>query len=414
MAVLFLFATSQMSRSKSFIAKLAIVDAVFNRILTARRVRAASDTLKYTGNLTELPTDEVPSTTLRQGDVVVVVAGERIPGDGEVIEGVASVDESAVTGESAPGDPRVRRRPSAVTGGTTVLSDRIVVRITSDPGQSFVDRMIALVEGSERQRTPNEIALNVLLTALTSSSCVVCATLRPVADYSGARQSVLVLRRAAGLPDPDHDRRAALGDRHRRHGPAGPPQRAGHVRPCRRGGRRHRRTAPRQDRHHHPRQPARHRAAARGRRRHDELAEAALLSSLADETPEGRSIVELAGRPPRPARALDPRRAGRRCEFSATTRMSGIDLPDRADPQGRRLGGREVGALDRCPGDQRGDRAARAARGGGQHDGRYAAGRGRAARRRQARCSASSTSRTSSSPACASGSTRCAPWASAP
>ena len=160
---------------------------------TARRVRAASDTLKYTGNLTELPTDEVPSTSLRLGDVVVVVAGERIPGDGEVIEGVASVDESAVTGESAPVIRESGGDRSAVTGGTTVLSDRIVVRITSDPGQSFVDRMIALVEGSERQRTPNEIALNVLLTALTVVFVVVCATLWPVADYSGARQPVLVL-----------------------------------------------------------------------------------------------------------------------------------------------------------------------------------------------------------------------------
>ena len=135
----------------------------------------------------------MPSTTLRQGDVVVVVAGERIPGDGEVIEGVASVDESAVTGESAPVIRESGGDRSAVTGGTTVLSDRIVVRITSDPGQSFVDRMIALVEGSERQRTPNEIALNVLLTALTVVFVVVCATLWPVADYSGARQSVLVL-----------------------------------------------------------------------------------------------------------------------------------------------------------------------------------------------------------------------------
>ena len=159
----------------------------------ARRVRAASDTLKYTGNLTELPTDEVPSTSLRTGDVVVVAAGERIPGDGEVIQGVASVDESAVTGESAPVIRESGGDRSAVTGGTTVLSDRIVVRITSDPGQSFVDRMIALVEGSERQRTPNEIALNVLLTALTVIFVVVCATLWPVADYSGARQPVLVL-----------------------------------------------------------------------------------------------------------------------------------------------------------------------------------------------------------------------------
>ena len=104
-----------------------------------------------------------PRTALRAGDVVVVEAGERIPGDGDVVEGVASVDESAVTGESAPVIRESGGDRSAVTGGTIVLSDRIVVRITSEPGQSFVDRMIALVEGSERQRTPNEIALNVLL-----------------------------------------------------------------------------------------------------------------------------------------------------------------------------------------------------------------------------------------------------------
>ena len=115
----------------------------------------------------------MPSTSLRTGDVVVVEAGERIPGDGDVIEGVASVDESAVTGESAPVIRESGGDRSAVTGGTVVLSDRIVVRITSEPGQSFVDRMIALVEGSERQRTPNEIALNVLLAALTAIFVVV-------------------------------------------------------------------------------------------------------------------------------------------------------------------------------------------------------------------------------------------------
>nr|WP_281368934.1 hypothetical protein [Nocardioides ungokensis] len=120
----------------------------------ARRVRGGRDQLTYTGNLAALPTDEVASTQLRAGDVVVVAAGERIPGDGDVIEGVASVDESAVTGESAPVIRESGGDRSAVTGGTVVLSDRIVVRITSEPGHSFVDRMIALVEGSERQRTP--------------------------------------------------------------------------------------------------------------------------------------------------------------------------------------------------------------------------------------------------------------------
>ena len=160
---------------------------------TARKVRGSFDQLRNTSNLADLPTDEVASTVLRTGDVVVVVAGERIPGDGEVIEGVASVDESAVTGESAPVIRESGGDRSAVTGGTVVLSDRIVVRITSDPGQSFVDRMIALVEGSERQRTPNEIALNVLLGRPDRRLRRVVASLYFVADYSGAKQPVLVL-----------------------------------------------------------------------------------------------------------------------------------------------------------------------------------------------------------------------------
>ena len=123
----------------------------------------------------------------------MVEAGERIPGDGDVIEGVATVDESAVTGESAPVIRESGGDRCAVTGGTVVLSDRIVVRITSEPGHSFVDRMIALVEGSERQRTPNERALSVLLVALTAVFLLVVVTLAPIADHSGARQSVVVL-----------------------------------------------------------------------------------------------------------------------------------------------------------------------------------------------------------------------------
>ena len=131
----------------------------------------------------------MPSTALRKGDVVVVDAGERIPGDGDVIEGVASVDESAITGESAPVIRESGGDRSAVTGGTTVLSDRIVVRITSEPGQSFVDRMIALVEGSERQKTPNEIALNVLLAALTAVFVLVVASLSPRSPTTAAARS---------------------------------------------------------------------------------------------------------------------------------------------------------------------------------------------------------------------------------
>src|SRR5262245_6590849 len=111
--------------------------------------------------------EHVPASTLRKGDIVVIEAGELIPGDGEVIEGIASVDESAITGESAPVIRESGGDRSAVTGGTKVLSDRIVVRITANPGESFLDRMIALVEGAERQKTPNEIALNILLAGLT-------------------------------------------------------------------------------------------------------------------------------------------------------------------------------------------------------------------------------------------------------
>src|SRR6201999_8278 len=128
--------------------------------------------------------EDVPSANLRAGDVVVVIAGELIPGDGEVIEGVASVDESAITGESAPVIRESGGDRSAVTGGTRVLSDRIVVQITQKPGESFIDRMIALVEGANRQKTPNEIALNILLAALTIIFVFAVATLQPLAIYS--------------------------------------------------------------------------------------------------------------------------------------------------------------------------------------------------------------------------------------
>src|ERR1700736_686273 len=128
--------------------------------------------------------EEVAAPLLQQGDVVVVEAGQIIPGDGDVVEGIASVDESAITGESAPVIRESGGDRSAVTGGTTVLSDRIVVKITQKPGESFIDRMIALVEGANRQKTPNEIALNILLAALTIIFVFAVATLQPLAIYS--------------------------------------------------------------------------------------------------------------------------------------------------------------------------------------------------------------------------------------
>ena len=270
--------------------------------------------------------DVVASTELRAGDVVVVAAGERIPGDGDVIEGVASVDESAVTGESAPVIRESGGDRSAVTGGTVVLSDRIVVRITSDPGRSFVDRMIALVEGSERQRTPNEIALDVLLSSLTVVFVVVCASLWFVADYSGAHQSLLVLTAllvclipttigallsAIGIAGMDRlVRRNVLAMSGRAVEAAGDVDvllldKTGTIT--------------------HGNRQATELLPLPGVSA-EELAEAALLSSLADETPEGRSIVALVGE-----RRTVPAGAAL-VEFTATTRMSGIDLP----------GGREV------------------------------------------------------------------------
>src|SRR6201995_3500846 len=135
----------------------------------------------------------VPGTSLKPGDVVLVEAGDLIPSDGEVVEGVASVNEAAITGESAPVIRESGGDRSAVTGGTQVLSDWIKVRITAAAGSTFLDRMIRLVEGAQRQKTPNEIALNILLIGLTIIFLIVCVTLWPIALYSGATLSVTVL-----------------------------------------------------------------------------------------------------------------------------------------------------------------------------------------------------------------------------
>jgi K+-transporting ATPase ATPase B chain len=157
---------------------------------TLRKARAetAAHRLRPDGSV-----EIVPSSKLRSGDEVLVTVGELIPGDGEVIEGVASVDESAITGESAPVIRESGGDRSAVTGGTRVLSDEIRVRITSNPGETFLDRMIRLVEGASRQKTPNEIALNILLAGLTIIFLLAVVTLQPFAIYSGAPQSVFVL-----------------------------------------------------------------------------------------------------------------------------------------------------------------------------------------------------------------------------
>ncbi|BFV56391.1 potassium-transporting ATPase subunit KdpB [Kitasatospora sp. CMC57] len=271
--------------------------------------------------------EEVPGTALRLGDHVVVEAGQVIPGDGDVVEGVASVDESAITGESAPVIRESGGDRSAVTGGTKVLSDRIVVKIASEPGKSFIDRMIALVEGAARQKTPNEIALNILLASLTIVFLVAVVTLQPMATYAGAPQSMIVLVAliVALIPTTIGALLSAIGiagmDRLVQRNVLAMSGRAveaaGDVNTLlldKTG------TITLGNRQAAEFQPAQGVTVA-------ELADAAQLSSLADETPEGRSIVVLA----KTGYGLRARAQGELAHatwvpFTAQTRMSGVDL----------------------------------------------------------------------------------------
>ncbi len=277
--------------------------------------------------------EPVPGTQLQLGDHVVAEAGEIIPGDGDVVEGVASVDESAITGESAPVIRESGGDRSAVTGGTRVLSDRIVVRITSKPGETFIDRMIALVEGARRQKTPNEIALNILLAALTVIFMLAVITLQPFAFYSKAPQTlvVLVALLVALIPTTIGALLSAIGiagmDRLVQRNVLAMSGRAveaaGDVNTLlldKTG------TITIGNRQATEFLPVAGVSAA-------ELADAAQLSSMADYTPEGRSIVVLA----KNSYGLREREEGELqdaefVEFTAQTRMSGVDL----------AGGREV------------------------------------------------------------------------
>ncbi len=265
---------------------------------------------------------EVASSDLRLGDTVVVEAGGVIPGDGDIVAGIATVDESAITGESAPVVREHGGDRSAVTGGTRVLSDRIVVRITSKPGETFVDRMIRLVEGAARQKTPNEIALDILLGTLTVVFLVVVLTLNPMASYAGAATSIPVLiallvclipttigalLSAIGIAGMDRlVQRNVLAMSGRAVEAAGDVttlllDKTGTITY---GNRRASGFVP------------------VGGVSVDELAAAARMSSLADPTPEGQSIVELAGG----AEALPAGAVA--VPFTAQTRMSGLDLDD--------------------------------------------------------------------------------------
>ncbi len=274
-------------------------------------------------------TEKIPSSRLRAGDMVLVSAGEFIPSDGDIVEGIASVDESAITGESAPVIREAGGDRSAVTGGTRVLSDWIKVKITSNPGETFLDRMIALVEGAERQKTPNEIALNILLAGLTIIFLLAVVTLQPFAIYSGSPQTVFVLVSllVCLIPTTIGGLLSAIGiagmDRLIQHNVLAMSGRAveaaGDVNTLlldKTG------TITLGNRQAAQFIPAPGVTEA-------QLADAAQLSSLADETPEGRSIVVLA----KEKYALRGRDLAATeatfVPFTAQTRMSGVNLDGR-------------------------------------------------------------------------------------
>jgi K+-transporting ATPase ATPase B chain len=274
-------------------------------------------------------TEQIASSKLRSGDLVRVVAGEFIPSDGEILEGVASVDESAITGESAPVIREAGGDRSAVTGGTRVLSDWLKVKITSNPGETFLDRMIALVEGAERQKTPNEIALNILLAGLTIIFLLAVVTLQPFAIYSGSPQTVFVLVSllVCLIPTTIGGLLSAIGiagmDRLVQHNVLAMSGRAveaaGDVNTLlldKTG------TITLGNRQASEFVPAPGITEA-------QMADAAQLSSLADETPEGRSIVVLAKeRYSLRGRELASQEATF-IPFTAQTRMSGVDMDGR-------------------------------------------------------------------------------------
>jgi K+-transporting ATPase ATPase B chain len=273
--------------------------------------------------------ERVSASMLHKGDLVVVEAGETIPGDGEVVEGIASVDESAVTGESAPVIRESGGDRSAVTGGTRVLSDRIVVRIGANPGESFLDRMIGLVEGAKRQKTPNEIALTVLLSGMTILFLVACVTLVPFGVYSGLRLSttVIVALLVCLIPTTIGGLLSAIGiagmDRLIRHNVIPTSGRAVEA-----AGDVDTMLLDKTGTITLGNRMASELLPAPGERV-ERLADAAQVASLADETPEGRSIVVLA-KERYGLRGRELRHPGARfVPFSAQTRMSGCDLDGR-------------------------------------------------------------------------------------
>src|SRR5258706_89359 len=318
-----------------------VLFANFAEAMAEGRGKAQADTLRKARTETVAHklqssgcTQDISGSKLRSGDVVVVSAGEFIPGDGEVIEGVASVDESAITGESAPVIRESGGDRSAGTGGTRVLSDEIKVRVTSNPGATFLDRMIKMVEGASRQKTPNEIALTILLPGVTIIFLLAVAALQPMAIYSGAPQSPFVLwsllvclipttigglLSAIGIAGIDRViQRNVMAMSGRAVEAAGDVDtllldKTGTITLGNR--------------------QATELIAAPGVT-DAELADAAQLASLADETPEGRSIVVLVkekyGLRGRPLSSLE----ATFIPFSANTRMSGVDVDSRVIRKG--------------------------------------------------------------------------------
>jgi K+-transporting ATPase ATPase B chain len=327
---------------------LTVMFANFAEALAEARGKAQADTLRKTRQATPAfrrlddgTTEETVSTDLKAGDEVVIEAGQMIPGDGEIVEGIASVDESAITGESAPVVREAGGDRSGVTGGTRVLSDQIIVRITAGAGQSFLDRMIALVEGAARQRTPNEIALSLVLSAFTLIFLIVTATLWPLALHTerymaafvgAARVSslgtdipTLVALLVCLIPTTIGALLAAIGiagmDRALRANIIAKSGKAVEVAgdvdtllldktgTITIGNRRATRFVPFGEL-----------AAA-------EVGHLAALASAADETPEGKSIIDLHRQAPGGVMVAPPMGA-RFVPFTAQTRMSGVDLPD--------------------------------------------------------------------------------------
>ena len=313
---------------------LTVLFANFAEAIAEARGKAQADSLRKTREETPAKlvagngkTRTVSSSELKRGDVFECVAGDTIPADGEIIEGLASIDESAITGESAPVIREAGGDKSSVTGGTKILSDRILVKVTAQPGESFLDKMIALVEGSSRQKTPNEIALTILLAGFTLVFVIVCASLKPFADYIGANITIAAfislfvclipttiggLLSAIGIAGMDRALRANVITKSGR-----AVETAGDIDTLLLdktgtitiGNRKATRFYPAQ-------------GGDSG-----SFVRMCVLSSVADQTPEGKSIVELGSKQ---GIKVDPREmvGMRMVQFTAETRCSGVNMPD--------------------------------------------------------------------------------------